>query len=44
MVPRLQLRVLEMQPEFAMLGNSFAEAAALQRSQVRQDAWVLKYM
>ena len=44
LVPRLQLRVLDMQPEFAMLGNTFAEAAALQRSQVRQKAKVLKYM
>ena len=32
--PSLTLRVLEMQPEFAWLGNNFAEAGALQKSQI----------
>ena len=32
--PSLTLRVLEMQPEFAWLGNDFSEAASLQKCQI----------
>ena len=32
--PVISLRVLEMQPEFAWLGNNLAEAAALQKNQI----------